>query len=1626
MKAPFFKLLGRVSWLVFFFEIPLVCWAGETVVGWGWNGLSETDVPAGLSNVVAIAAGSDNSLALKNDGTVVAWGSNSYGERTPPAGLSNVVAIAAGASYAMALKSDGTVVAWGYNAYNQAIVPAGLSNVVAIAAGAYHSLALKRDGTVVAWGLNDYGQTNVPAGLSNVVAISAGEKHSLALKKEGTVVAWGSNYDYQGGYEGQTTVPAGLSNIVAIAAGGYHNLLLKNDGTVLAWGHNYGPVVTYSGQAIVPAGLSNVVAVAGGGYHSLALKSDGTIVEWGDNYYGQMNMPAGLSNVVAIAGGDFFSLALLHTGPPLILRQPVDQATFIGLPVNFNITAAGPPPLAYQWQFNGADIPGATNASLSFANPQTADSGTYNAVVTNSYGSVTSSNANLTVSPSSPIIINQPQDQSVLAGSNVLLSVTAAGSTSLTYQWRQNGTNLYGATDALLLLANAQPPDTGFYDVLVSNSLGCATSRQAILMVYAPPVIDQQPTNRTVLVGSPTTLAVSAQSLPPVSFQWQFNGTNIAGATNATFTLGAVGFGDAGSYQVIVSNPFAAQVSEIAVLAVIDGPPTIVTDPASQETYLGGPATFQVVAGGTPPLQYQWQFGGTNLAGATNSNLAFALVTTNQAGKYSVVLSNAFGTAVSREALLVIGPVLAWGDDSDGQTNLPPGLTNTIAIATRYGHNLALRSDGTVLAWGRNIYGQCNVPLGLSNVLAIDAGDGFSLALKRDGRVVAWGGTNWGQLNMPEGLSNVVAIAAGDWHGLALKSDGTVVGWGRNDFGQASVPSGLTNVVALSAGYYHSLALKNDGTVVGWGRNVYGQAASPKGLSNVVAIAAGFEYNLALRSDGTVAGWGYNTGGQATVPAGLSNAVAIAAGGAHSLAVQGNGSVVGWGSNGNGQINIPAALHNVIAVGAGWIHSLALFNQGPPVLMRQPFTQTNYSGTTVTLSSVAIGPDPLAYQWQFNGAPIADATNAVLMLTNIQPVDAGSYSVTVASPLGTIASSNATLAVVVSRPVLTTQPVSQTCFLGPNASNITFTVSVAGSLPLSYQWQFNGTDIPGATASSLTLTNAQLTNRGLYHVVVSNTVGTLTSADALLGVVPVVAWGYNYSGQTNVPPAATNVVAVAGGQLHCLAMRAEGTLIGWGVNSSGQTNVPAAATNVVAIAAGANHNLALRAGGTVIAWGDNSYTQTNVPSSATNVVAIAAGGSHNLALKADGTVIAWGNNSFGQINVPSSATNVVALAGGSTHSLALRADGTVIGWGYNGYGQISIPSATTNVVAIAAGLNHSLALRADGSVLTWGYSSYGLSNIPAGATNVAAIAAGGYHSLALRADGALVSWGDASYSMNTVPSGVTNAIAVAAGQYHNLAVLGDGSPRIISQPWSRTINAGTRVVLSAPAVGAFPLTYQWQRNGTNIPGATTAAWVLSNVGPANSGHYAVVVTNYLGGVTSAVVSVNLAPTASSTTAATRQNQSISIPIRKLLLFASDPDGDLLALSGVSATSTNGGNVVLSGNAVTYTPATNYTGADRFTYTVSDGRGGIASAYVLVSVTAGTGQSANMFSPANVSGGVLTSFAGILGRTYTVQRAPSPSGPWTTSGTATVGSDGIGSLLDANPPPDGAFYRTTFP
>ncbi|MDB6059225.1 MAG: Immunoglobulin I-set domain protein, partial [Verrucomicrobiales bacterium] len=516
----------------------------------------------------------------------------------------------------------------------------------------------------------------------------------------------------------------------------------------------------------------------------------------------------------------------------------------------------------------------------------------------------------------------------------------------------------------------------------------------------------------------------------------------------------------------------------------------------------------------------------------------------------------------------------------------------------------------------------------------------------------------------------------------------------------------------------------------------------------------------------------------------------------------------------------------------------------PPLIMTQPLSQTNIQGSNVVFSVDASGSQPLVFQWFLNGAALSDdahrvgTTNATLTIAPIAASDAGTYTATATNAFGAATSSPATLTVL-TPPAVTKQPVGRSVPAGlPTA----FTVGATGSAPLSYQWHFNGADIPGATTTSYTVASVTADTLGSYSVTVTNSAGTTNSVSAALTFGPVAGWGLNGNNECLPPPGLSNVVAVAVGSGTSYALLTDGSLVKWGVNRTVNTS----ASNLVAISMSYNDvGVGLRADGTVI--GINRTVST----AWTNMIGIAAGPFNSYALRADGTVVSSTQS------VPNGLAHVTALAASGTQVAALINDGTVVVW--TDAASISLlppPTPVTNAVAIACGFNASFAVKSDGTIIGWGTNS--LLTIPAAATNVIDLSVSAYPATgngiaaALRRDGTMVTWGLATQPPTNVisPSSISNVVAVSAGVSHALALISDGSPQILRPPIGITTYTGRDATLRVQATGAPQLAYQWYHDGNPMTNATNAMLVLVNAQSSDAGSYHVVVTNPIGSVTS--------------------------------------------------------------------------------------------------------------------------------------------------------------------------------
>ncbi len=525
--------------------------------------------------------------------------------------------------------------------------------------------------------------------------------------------------------------------------------LIMADGVRLVYSasQDLPPTITQQPQSQTVIAGSNVtfyVTATGSPTLTYQWRQDGAVIPGAtaSSYTRNNVQPSHAGNYTVVVQNSFGSATsseatLTVNVPPSITQQPQSQTVNRGENVTFNVTVTGSAPFGYQWRKNGSNISGANQASYTVNNVETTDAGDFSVVVSNGAGSITSSNATLTVNiipgGTSPTITRHPESKTVVQGNTVQFSVEASGASPMSYQWRFNGTNISGATGNIYTLNNAQPANEGGYSVIASNPFGSATSSTATLTVTIPPIISAHPQSHEVTQGTTVLFSVTANGTQPLSYQWNFNGEPVTGATGSSLTRLNVQSDDAGIYTVTVTNVAGTVISSNASL-IVNVPPSITTQPLSQNINLGQSVNFTVSATGTAPLSYQWFFNGNPLPDATNGFYFIGSVESGNAGNYSVTISNVAGSANSSAATLAINfpPTITTHPSSQirasGSTvNFSAEATGTAPIGFRWHKN------GTPLNDGGNISGAQTATLTLSDAAMGDSGDYTVLATNMAG-----------------------------------------------------------------------------------------------------------------------------------------------------------------------------------------------------------------------------------------------------------------------------------------------------------------------------------------------------------------------------------------------------------------------------------------------------------------------------------------------------------------------------------------------------------------------------------------------------------------------------------------------------------------------------------------------------------------------------------------------------------------------------------------------------------------------------------------------------------------------------------------------------------------------------
>jgi hypothetical protein len=612
-----------------------------------------------------------------------------------------------------------------------------------------------------------------------------------------------------------------------------------------------------------------------------------------------------------------------------------------------------------------------------------------------------------------------------------------------------------------------------------------------IVNIAGPPVPTTpviSPNITPIYAGTAVTLTETATGKAPLSYQWQTDGgsggsrTNIPGAvaTNLNVNTGSLAVGTC-SYDVIVSNSLGIATSSVAALSLAGASaPILVSNvsPGAASVEAGGQQIFSVDFTGTLPIYYQWQAdtggGFTNIPNATNALLTLSDVQNANAGYYEVLASNSVG-----------GPV------SSGLGML------TVLASTPY--------DSAVLAAN---------PVGYWKLNETGSTSG--------GTLVAVDATH--QFNGVYGSSAVDGVAgprpADGFTGFPTSNNGAQFTYGEaNSFVTLPALNLNTNTVTISAWIYP------DGNQANASGLVF---CRPGGDASGFDISTGNQLGYTWNQNSSDS-WSWSSA--VVPPQGQWSFVALVTSSENAIVYLGNTS--GFQSATNGVPSTAEAFNATTLIGDdpydggngtrnfnGDMADVAIFNYaltqdellvlffsgvgGAPQVSAPTASPSNtvFAGTEVTLTANVFGAAPFEYQWQSNGVNLSGATDSTLVFPNAQMADSATYDVVVSNSSGGNKSPTLLLTVnPASGPVFTQEPTpaSITSYLNGLAS---FTAVVGGSPPISLQWEFDGTNVPGQTAATLTLPNLQISEAGTYTLVAGNSLGTNLSTSVTLTVLP--------------------------------------------------------------------------------------------------------------------------------------------------------------------------------------------------------------------------------------------------------------------------------------------------------------------------------------------------------------------------------------------------------------------------------------------------------------------------------------------------------------------------------------------
>ncbi len=1000
--------------------------------------------------------------------------------------------------------------------------------------------------------------------------------------------------------------------------------------------------------------------------------------------------------------------------------------------------------------------------------------------------------------------------------------------------------------------------------------------------VWINVTITQQPQNTVVCQNGTLTLSVSATAAyndgisgritPTLTYQWYKGSTPIPGATSAVYVNPAVTLADAGTYSVRVYASSIDSAVSGSVTVTVHPLTEITQQPSSVTLCEGAPFSFSVVANGVT-LTYQWQrfTGGTwtNISGATNATYTVASATPSDSGDYRVVVSGACGTETSNTVTANVRRTTAITSQPVATpSSLCLGQSFTISV-TATGHNLAYQ-------WrrgGNNITGATGSSYTVASATNADFGT-YDVVVSGTCGTVTSNPVTVTQIPptiiVQQPIATPSSVCLGGTFTLSVQASGDnlTYQWRRGGVpisGATQSSYTVTNAQASDFASYDVVVSGTCGSVTSNSVTVtqipnteitseptppqplcVGQAIT---ISGAQVVGGSLQYQWEFRPDDT---------GSWTPISGATNLVYSKASAAATDS--GNYRLVVTGACGNDtSVSVPVTVNQ------------------PHSITQQPQWSPSSNVCTGLSATITVGYSGTAeiFQWQYSPAGQNNWSNVgtnspTLTLNPVQLSHAGDYRVVITGPCAAQVTSNVATLTVQQNADFTAHPQGQTLCSG---GNFTLSVQTVGTV-VSYQWQrlvgTTWTDIPGATSSSYTKTNATIADSGSYRLQI---VGTCTSTPISSNPAVInIQQPFSITSQPSWPSTPVTVgqtVTLTVGYTGTANFQWQrdqfrnGTWVNVGTNSnvyqftvtsvadsgnfrcivSGPCGPAAQTTNTVSVytcspptivqqpqapapmCPGQSFTLSVQAG---IQQGLTIFYQWQIDQSRTGNWTNIAGATSNTYTKSSAAPTDDGNY---RVAITSSCSSVPLYS--DVVSVIVRQPITIT----------SHPSSQT----VCEGQNVTFAVTATGTQPSY---QWFLGNAPINpGTNPTA---------------------------TTATLQLTNVQPSQAGQYRCL-VMGPCTPngvysntatltvnelvRIAVHPQSQTVCTGNPLVLSVNATGAG-LTYQWHFNGNPISGATNSTYTVANPTTANAGNYSVVVSGTCNSVTSntATVTVNISAT----------------------------------------------------------------------------------------------------------------------------------------------------------------------